>query len=134
MKNYMEEVAHMLGVELGEDFKIDFGYTRTGIAMFDEKGLHIKSTNLIMFGEKSEILQWLLNGYCTVERIPWKPKFEERYYSIGVDGSVEDGTWLNDFLDYSLYKLGNCYRTPEAARANRSKWGAFYSSDEVLKI
>ena len=69
-----------------------------------------------------------------ITQIPFKPKFEEEYYSIGVDGSVEDGVWLSDFLDYSLYKLGNCYRTRSEALANRSKWGKFYDSDEVLSI
>ena len=59
---------------------------------------------------------------------------EESYYSIGVDGTVENGTWLNDFLDYSLYKIGNCYRTIGEARDNISKWGKFYDSDEVLEV
>lgn len=71
---------------------------------------------------------------CEKKDKSWRPKFDEKYYSIGVDGAVEDGVWMNDFLDYSLYKLGNCYRTIEEARANRSKWGKFYDSEGVLSI
>ena len=61
----------------------------------------------------------------------WKPHFNERYYSVGNGGVLEPGTWLNDFVDISMYKLGNCYATPEEAEANMEKWIKWYSSDGV---
>lgn len=110
-----------------EDATISFDY----IDRYANNFCYRKMLNGISFDVKC-------NGYsieieeCEKKNKSWKPKFDEKYYSIGVDGSVEDGVWMNDFLDYSLYKLGNCYRTIEEARANRSKWGKFYDSDEVL--
>ena len=129
--NYMSEVAKMLGVELGEEFNLnfyDYNYKLTN------DGLMCTDFPKNSTEEYDHLLCKILMGGYTIKRKPWKPKFDEKYYSIGVDGTVENGTWLNDFLDYSLYKLGNCYRTPEEARANRSKWGMFYDSDEVLEV
>lgn len=60
----------------------------------------------------------------------WKPHFNERYYSVGNGGVLEPGTWLNDFVDIAMYKLGNCYATPEEAEANMEKWIKWYSSDD----
>ena len=130
MINYMSEVAKILGIELGEKFKIA---NYDGYYYLDNNGFyHEYSSGKIE--PNSAMFITLLNGYHKLTKLPWKPKFDEKYYSVGVDGSVEDGVWLNDFLDYSLYKIGNCYRTIEEARANRSKWGKFYDSDEVLMV
>lgn len=138
MANYMAEVAKLLGVEIGEEFEIqypspcDIKIT----AVFSANGFNIVHTDAVILQPywKYAELHALLEGTLTIKRKPWKPKFEESYYSIGVDGTVETGTWLNDFLDYSLYKIGNCYRTIGEARDNISKWGKFYDSDEVLEV
>lgn len=137
MKNYMEDVAKMLGVKLNEEFELIFPPPSACHAtiMLTIDGAKVINTDVYdVFNFKSYLLEHLIKGSYEIKRKPWKPKFEEAYYSIGVDGSVEDGTWLNDFLDYTLYKVGNCYCTPEEAKNNRSKWGKFYSSDEIIKI
>lgn len=79
------------------------------------------------------VLGNLLTGACSIERKHWKPKYNERYYSIGTGGVLEPGTWLNDFVDIALYRLGNCYPTPEEASANADKWIKFCESDESIK-
>jgi hypothetical protein len=137
MNNNMEKVATMLGVKLGEEFELIFAPNSMchATVMLTVDGARVIDTNVYdVFNFKAYLLQDLIKGSYGIKRKPWKPKFNEAYYSIGTDGTVEDGTWLNDFLDYSLYKLGNCYRTAEEAKNNRDKWGTFYSSDEVLKI
>lgn len=137
MRNNMEEVAKLLGVELDEEFELVFPSNSSCYATvkLTIDGAKVISTNVYdVFNFKSYLLEHLIKGSYEIKRKPWKPKFNERYYSVGVDGSTEDGTWLNDFLDYTLYKIGNCYRTIEEARANRVKWGTFYDSDEVIKI
>lgn len=131
--NYMSEVAKMLGVELGERFKLsDDEYNYIFEYYLSDDGIVLDGEGLACDSKK--VLHDILCGKYIIKRKPWKPKFEEQYFSIGVDGTTESGVWLNDFLDYSLYKIGNCYRTIEEARANRSKWGAFYDSDEVLEV
>ena len=76
----------------------------------------------------------LLSGQLEIKRKPWKPKYNQCYYSIGPGGVLEPGRWMNDFIDVAMYKLGNCYRTAEEAEANRDKWVKFYESDEVLEV
>lgn len=138
MENKMKEIANMFGVELGEEFEVKFKQPSTcmATAKFTESGLDVINHNIYILTPhwKEDIFINLLTGTYSIERKPWKPKSNERYYSIGTDGDIETGTWLNDFLDYTLYKIGNCYRTPEEAKIDRNKWGSFYSSDEVLTI
>ena len=76
----------------------------------------------------------MLRGKYTIRNKPWVPHYDERYYSIGPGGALEPGTWMNDFLDMALYKLGNCYRTAEEAQANKEKWIEFYNSDKTLEV
>ena len=139
MKNYMKDIAKLLGVEIGEEFIIKNAKRRvmwdTGkkelvdvypldyiVAKFDKNG-----------NVRDNILTGLLTGVYVIERKPWKPKYKDTYWSIGTGGVLEPGTWLNDFVDISLYRLGNCYRTAEEASANADKWIAFCESDETIK-
>ena len=136
-KNYMEEVAKLFGVELDKEFELIYKYDPTFYATvkLTLNGVVVIKTNVCdTLTFKNKVLEWLLVGDYDIKRKPWKPKFNEKYYSVGVDGSTEEGTWLSDFLDYTLYKIGNCYRTAEEARANRIKWGTFYDSEEVLNV
>lgn len=125
--NYMAEVAKMLGVELGEEFGI---YKVNGhYVLFDDGLVHIETGNIV-----NGTLNALLLGQLTINYRRWKPKFGEEYYSIGVGGVLEPGTWLNDFIDVAMYKLGNCYETMKEAEANRDKWITFYALDEILEV
>lgn len=132
MANRMQEVANILGVELGERFNIR---TPDGLDAenyyFDKDGLKQTGSGNWLCGF---VILHLLNGQYSIEPIPWKPSFNERYYSIGPGGVLEPGNWANDFIDRALYKLGNCYRTAQEAEVNRDKWVAFYESDRQLEV
>lgn len=135
MANHMEEVARILGVELGEEFTVRVQDNQHLDAMITEDG--IRALNGPEYFKKynaSVCLHNLLNGTLSVERKHWTPSYNESYYSIGIGGTLEPGTWMNDFIDVALYKLGNCYRTPQEAEVNSDKWIAFYASDEVLEV
>lgn len=133
MANYMKDVAKMLGVELGEEFLCSDGHNYVletyGLACTDFK----HQEHSIVFGTRDK-LSPILTGTYTIKKKPWKPHYREEYYSIGPGGVLEPGRWLNDFIDVAMYKLGNCYRTPQEAEANRDKWIAFYASDEMLEV
>ena len=140
MANHMKDVANMLGVELGERFNIvgidnkcHYYLTENGLFCEEMKSSNFYTTkdNNLFF---SVILTHLLDGVYTIKHIPWKPNFNERYYSIGPGGVLEPGNWSNDFIDRALYKLGNCYRTAQEAETNRDKWVAFYESDKQLEV
>ena len=134
MANHMKAIASMLGVEMDEEFEVDYGKGRVATAKLKQSGLEVLNTNFGFYGDINRVLlEYLLNGSCTIKREPWKPDNEEEYYVVGSDG-IEHEYWYGDHVDFSLYKLGNCYKTYEEAAANISKWNAFYASDEVLEV
>lgn len=138
MENHMEQVAKMLGVELGEEFEVVFPnepnhYTS---AVLRENGIDLIKTNIIGPSPWNVYcLLGLLKGDFFIKHKPWKPKDDEYYYVVDADGSIEVEQWcVDNAIDMNYYKLGNCYRTREEAKANRDKWIAFYASDEVLEV
>ena len=133
MANHMAEVAKMLGVELGEEFEIDYSGSDVILsAKVTDTGFRIINSNSLEFS--GLFLNLLLSGQLKIKRKPWKPIINDTYYFVRSDGDVSSAQWINNVWDNSIYKLGNCYRTEEEAESNRDKWIAFYASDEVLEV
>lgn len=135
MANYMAEVAKMLGVELGEEFEISSN--GKVVVKLTENGLKIVTIlGKLIDNAEHVCLTRLLTGSYEIKRKPWKPKSGDTYYLVLHDGVVDIATCDEDSMAFTLavYKLGNCYRTPEEAIANRDKWLSFYASDEVLEV
>ena len=127
MANHMEEVAKILGIELGEDFEIK-GCNGTYYLVAD--GLYQAQS-----GFKCEkTLHGLLVGNLIIKRKPWKPLAYDKYFYVSCDGRILPTVCSDCLSDALLYKLGNCYRAREEAESNRDKWIAFYASDEVLEV
>ena len=125
--NYMAEVAKMLGVELGEEFEIK-GYPSR--YMFINDGIIDAESGFLC-----EATLWkLLTNQAFIKCKPWKPKIDERFYVVTIDGGVMYKYWDDCSSHKNYYKLGNFYRTCEEAEANREKWIAFYASDEVMEV
>ena len=131
--NYMADVAKMLGVELGErfrlyddfyDYKFDYYLTQEGIVHDDEKHKC----------DRSEVLVCILCGKYRIKRKPWKPQYGEKYYRVNGTGYIREEQWYNDCIDIIYYKLGNCYKCRSQAEENIDKWASFYASDEVLEV
>ena len=132
MANHMEEVAKMLGVELGERFKLvdaDFQYA------FDyylsEDGIKIDKEGTVC---KQDLLKDLICGEYSIKRKPWRPSYNGLYWYVNIIGNICKSTYISSMYDINFYKLGNCYRTKEEAEDNKDKWIKFYESDEVLEI
>ena len=134
--NYMKEVAKMLGVELGERFRLydeergydaDYYFLEDGIYV-DVVGNHYRANSGLLFD--------IVSGEYRIKHKPWKPEDGDEFYYIDWSGCpvhfCTTGCDPDDYLNY--YKLGNCYRTKEEAEANREKWKAFYASDELLEV
>ena len=137
MANYMAEVAKLLGVELGEEFDVHFDNSNVYMkAKLTENGFKVNETNMVALVPYSsiQVFEWILCGTATIKCKPWKPKMYEQYFFVHHDGSVDCDDWEDDTTDFDSYKLGNCYRTKQAAEANRDKWISFYASDEVLEV
>ena len=134
--NHMSEVAKILGVELGERFKIDF-CDKIGVDKYYDYYISNNGVNIDEVGRaciSSDALFNLITGEWIIKKKPWKPKNNEVYYYVNASGTVDCEEWLSFCEDITWYKLGNCYRTKEEAEANKDKWFAFYNSDDVLEV
>ena len=108
MSNYMEKVAEMLGVKLGERFKINGEvYWLNKDGLMDDTGHQIFST-----------LGRLVIGQYTIEKLPWKPQYDDRYWYIPMDGCALYSKWTEHINDYAMYYAGNCFETYEEAKAH----------------
>lgn len=134
-ENLIPQVAQMLGVELGEEFKIA-GYR--GVFYFADNCLMYESVKNYISVENyinervNYILADLLNGDCELTKLPWKPKIGEKYYSfdskfIG-DKSIliiVDTIWNGIEYDVAMLDKGWIYRTREEAQAFYLMWQTF---------
>lgn len=113
-KNYMADVAEMLGVELEEEFMIPNKAVILKISAKD--GLMYKFKDE---GEWQSGASDLLMGEVEIVKLPWKPKFKEGYYyPCTYEQEVFYALWVGSTLNYAMYNLGMCYRTREEAEAH----------------
>lgn len=110
-KNLMPNVCTMLGLELGEKFKIkgDVGTYEFGL-----EGLWGD------YGTDAEALEAILCGSAEIAKLPWKPKKGDAYFTFvlmgdkwGV-GSLHWGGFPNE---YGLLEKGWVYRTCAEAQS-----------------
>ena len=114
--NYYKQIAEMLGVELGEEFKVSdmenftFKFTEGGGLMFR----YGKDEDFYLSTELAK----LLRGDCSVVKLPWKPKEGEQYFYCSILGKsiVVSTNWACFNSDLCRWKCGNCFRTKEEAR------------------
>ena len=125
-KNLIPKIVKMLGVKLGEEFKVDkydeltFKFAENMLmARADFKGAK--------WGITYVVLSELLGGDVEIIKIPWKPKKGDIYYSF----NLVYGTWVvcqhvltGSPFDYALLDKGWVYRTCEEAEAALPKVAA----------
>lgn len=127
-KNHMAEVAKILGVELGEPFKITSGiqddyqsyyrFTENNCFETSYDGIEWKTTIVAV------LLKHILMGDIRIVKLPWKPTNEgEWYYTPALD--TESGCytvyWENDDTDKRRYRRGLVFKTREEAIAVSKK-------------
>lgn len=117
-KNFIPHIAHMLGVELGEEFKIK-GYKLTYM-ITDDKGLMATDDSPETgWTPANTLFAALLNGDAEIVKIPWKPKMYEEYWTFGKLGKQWTvGTLSWEELPYEILLLskGWVYRTRAEAK------------------
>ena len=130
--NYMAEVAKLLGVELGESFKItsdtqgDYPGDYQNYYRFTENNCFETSVD----GDKWEtatviVLRGILMGDARIVKLPWKPRKGEKYYVPRIAIRPEDRHyyyyWSNSGVDIKRYDMGLVCKTPEEAIALTEK-------------
>lgn len=119
-KNLIPEIAKMLGVEIGEEFKVEGVADKTYKFIIDE---------LIVCGEKNTnhgyvtanmMLVSLAKGDAKLIKLPWKPKKGDVYFTFELLGGkwvVRSLHWGGFPNEYGLLEKGWVYRTCAEAQA-----------------
>lgn len=140
-KNLIPEIAKMLGVELGEEFKVkDNTGTLDSIALnsvyaFIKQGYLEELRLTVSTGEARplympprplepislKVFELLCRGKCEIIKLPWNPKKGERYYTFVPRSNdekliVTSTLWENDVADNVLLKAGWVFKTEEEAQ------------------
>lgn len=118
-KNHMEEVAHMLGVELGEEFYLEghkcnpYKITKSGL--IDCRGAN-----------EWEFFSYLLSGWEEIikKEKPWILKDGESVFYIDIEDDGE--VWEDEFRSDDLYSVANLalgwvFKTREEAEAHKEE-------------
>lgn len=129
-KNLIPQIAQMLGVELGEEFKVVSKEGNEQICNFTMAGL-FEHDNKESGSYNKELLAEIVCNNAEIAKLPWKPKVGEKYYSFGGrfigDPSiwiVVDVIWDGLAYDIAMYDKGWVYRTQEEAKAALPKVAA----------
>lgn len=128
MTNYMREIARLLGVELGESFKLvddNGGKYHNYYRFTNEKGIEESDDNDNWESAIPGILKWILMGEIRIIKLPWKPKMHEEYYIPCIHHAESSMCsvypWHGDKVDNKLYQLGLVCKTREEAVAMTKK-------------
>lgn len=123
-KNLIPQIAKMLGVEIGEEFKtkgdneLTYRFTNAGLKLTHDSGIELADVSAnVAFVD-------LVNGKDEIIKLPWKPKAGEQYYSFGgrffgdpTVWIVIDVIWQGLAYDVAMFDKGWVYRTKEEAEA-----------------
>ena len=126
VKNLMPEVAKLLGVEIGEKFKIQALGSKeddnsTILAWLTEQGLCVENNYVCNDGENKYLVK-ALTGELKIFKLPWEPKNCDDYYILNVEtGRIECYSWGATTFDLAVKSLGIIYRTEEEAKAHMSE-------------
>ena len=117
-KNLIPEIAKMLGVAIGEEFKIKGEDELT--YRFDSDGLKLTHDSGIELAQISANVAFvdLVNGKDEIVKLPWKPKKGDAYYTFEIFRGkwvVCSSRWGGFPNEYALLNKGWVYRTKEEA-------------------
>ena len=127
MNNYMQQIAEMLGVELGEVFYVSWernSNSKQKFALSDDGLYQIAYAGFEEeFGVKSDkVLMRILTGEAKIIKRPWKPDVNGDYYKVYKFNDekvyVEHVRWFGtgSYENLADWKIGNCFETEEEAK------------------
>ena len=139
-KNYMAGVAKLLGVELGEVFKITsdtqgdyhnyYQFTENNCIEISDDGVEWKTTIAAV------LLKHILMGDIRIVKLPWRPwrpQIREKYYVPRIAIRPYDRHywyyWDNSGVDIKRYDMGIVCKTPEEAIKLANKMLAVLKED-----
>lgn len=128
MTNYMREIAGLLGVELGESFKIvddNSGKYHNYYRLTEENGIEVSDDNADWEMAIAGVLKWLLIGDARIIKIPWKPQDGKQYHvpriTVNPECMYDTYCWNGNDYDEEYYRMGLVCKTSEEAVAMTKK-------------
>lgn len=134
-KNLIPEICKMLGVEIGEKFKVKgreyiFHFVDNGLIAYRTDGSVLPYENCLAH------FLWLINGEEEIVKMPWKPKKGETYWTFVLCGvktwGVINYVWSNGPSRMAVLKAGWVYKTCAEAEAALPKVAAKLGVDYKL--
>lgn len=137
-KNLISAITHMLGVEIGEDFKVKgdneltYRFTNDGLELTHDSGIELaKISANVAFAD-------LLNGTDEIVKLPWKPKEGTDVYTFSFTTHeynsrfcphkgvwyITKWNWAGFPWQIAALDKGWVYRTKEEAKAALPKVAA----------
>lgn len=126
-KNLIPRIAAMLGLQLGEEFKVKgydeltYRFASDGLKLTYDNGLEISGLTAKV------ALVALLNGKDEIVKLPWKPKKGDVYFSFELLGDkwiVRSLWWCSSPNEYALLDKGWVFKTTQEAEAALPKVAA----------
>lgn len=131
-KNLLPEIAKMLDVEMYEKFKIE-GMSSDLVFRIGVDGLEMERFD---YAEDDRI--WvtlascnfvdLLTGKAKIIKLPWKPKYKDKYWTFYIDDydklDIDWSIWAEEVAELARLKAGWVFRTKEEAKAALPKVAA----------
>ena len=124
-KNLIPEIAKLLGVEVGEEFKV---VHKTGfeiICNFTQEGVFVDEGCSGRYNK--ELLADIICGKDEIVKLPWKPKQGDAYYTFEIFRGkwvVRSLWWTGAPCSYALLDKGWVFRTKEEAEDALTKVAA----------
>lgn len=121
MANLIPGIAEMLGLEIGEKFKLNDEHSTLTYMFEDERLVYYDDEHETIVKEvKCNEFIALISGSFRVIKLPWKPKVNEMYYTFckNKDGDrlkIERRKWIKAIGEIALFKMGWVYQTLEEA-------------------
>ena len=117
MANLIPQIAEMLGVTLGEEFKVVYKTRFEIICNFTLAGLFVHKGDSGKY--EKEPLADIICGKAAIVKLPWKPKKGDTYYTFALLGDkwVVRSLWWGGFPnEYALLDKGWVYRSRAEAQ------------------
>lgn len=121
MANLIPQIARMLDVEIGEEFKIK-GHEELTYRFASDR-LQLTYDNNIELSDLAAKVAFvdLVNGKDEIVKLPWKPKFGDRYFGVfqfnGKLHITRYDIWRGTIAEEAQYRCGWVFRTREEAEA-----------------
>ena len=114
VKNYMADVAKLLGIELDEEFMVT---EDDSIYKLTKYGLEFKSDNGNWYYTNDGFLN-LLDGTIEIVKLPWQPKKGDEYYYPGEGfNNICRALWGNTVFGFAYKEAGLIFKTYEECEA-----------------